>query len=358
MHGVEETMDVAALLASRGDDAPSGENLEYDMDFISLELAAAPGEERQAGDEILPADDPDWADVRDKALVVLERSHDLRAACYLAPALLATEGLTGLAEAIAYIRGCVEDYWDTCHPQLDADDDNDPTMRVNAVQNLSTPVGGQSSEPPVLRLLRQAPLSESRAFGRFGLRDIQSANGEVPPPKGADAPDPGAIAAAFQDSDPAILAERLAAARQVLADVKAIDARFNSEIPGRGPNFDAMLKMLQQVVKQLADHAPGNAAAAEDAADDVPAAPSGGSTGAVARPSGGGGGTGSIAGSRDVIAALDRILAYYEANEPSSPLPIILKRAKRLVGADFITIMKDLAPQGMESVTMIGGEEE
>ena len=49
-------MDVQAYLASRGEDAPSGDNLEYDMDFINLELAAAPGVERQAapGGENLP----------------------------------------------------------------------------------------------------------------------------------------------------------------------------------------------------------------------------------------------------------------------------------------------------------------
>ena len=36
---------------------------------------------------------------------------------------------------------------------------------------------------------------------------------------------------------------------------------------------------------------------------------------------------------------------------------MILNRAKRLVGADFMTIMKDLAPQGVNDVTVICGEE-
>jgi type VI secretion system protein ImpA len=36
-------------------------------------------------------------------------------------------------------------------------------------------------------------------------------------------------------------------------------------------------------------------------------------------------------------------------------VPIILERAKRLVGADFLTIMKDLAPDGLVSVMNIGG---
>ncbi len=39
-------------------------------------------------------------------------------------------------------------------------------------------------------------------------------------------------------------------------------------------------------------------------------------------------------------------MGYYARQEPSRPVPILLTRAKRLVGADFMTIMKDMAPQG------------
>ena len=72
-------MNLDALLGVREGDDPSGENLEYDSDFIQMEIASAPGQERQAGDEILAAADPDFADVVAKALAIMERSHDLRA---------------------------------------------------------------------------------------------------------------------------------------------------------------------------------------------------------------------------------------------------------------------------------------
>ncbi|MCR8723323.1 type VI secretion system protein TssA [Frigidibacter sp. ROC022] len=345
-------MDLQALLASHGDDAPSGENLEYDMDFINLELAAAPGEERQAGDEILPAEDPDWGDVKEKALTVMERSHDLRAANYLAQAILHTDGLSGFVEVTAYIRGCLEDFWDTCHPELDAEDDNDPTARINAMQALGAPEA-------VVRSLRQTPLTESRGFGRFGLRELQYASGESQPPKDATVPDGGEISAAFQDSDQAVLAEKLAAAREALANVKAIEAKFAEETPGRGPNLDLLIKTLQQIINALNDNVAAPEAA-EDAGGDAEgfdAAAEGEGGAAPAAGGGGGGGVGAINSPGDVTKTLDKLLAYYERAEPSSPVPIILKRAKRLVGADFMTIIKDLAPQGMDSVTMIGGED-
>lgn len=339
-------MDLQALLSSRGDDAPSGENLEYDMDFISLDLAAQPGEEVQKGDEILPAEDPDWADVKEKALVVLERSHDLRAAVHLAQAVLYIDGLQGFAETTAYIRGLVEQYWDTFHPMLDAEDDNDPTARVNAAQNLA---GSQS----VIRALRRTPLADSRGFGRASLRDIQSASGEAP---AGDGPDSGQISAAFQDTDPALLAARLAAAREAQANVIAIDAAFSNQLPGQGPDYDDLIKTLKLVTKTLADKAGGDDADA-GGGDDAGDSDGGGDAGG-APSGGGGGGSGAVNSLRDVHAAIDRIMAFYARQEPSSPVPVLLTRAKKLVGADFMTIMKDMAPKGLDNVKLIGGLED
>ena len=125
-------MDPAVLLQPKEEDAPSGANLEYDPAFTDMELAAQPGEETVIGDERTEATDPDYREVAVKATEVLERSHDLRAAVFLADALLQSEGLSGFADVTTFMRGCLEQYWDTCHPELD-EDDGDPIMRINAV---------------------------------------------------------------------------------------------------------------------------------------------------------------------------------------------------------------------------------
>lgn len=109
-------MDLSSLLEARDGDGPSGGNLEYDFDFTQLLIAAQPGEERQAGTEFIAASGPDHRDVRTRALAILERSHDLRAAVILAAAALNTDGLAAFVEVLAYIRGCLESLWDTCHP--------------------------------------------------------------------------------------------------------------------------------------------------------------------------------------------------------------------------------------------------
>ena len=63
----------------------------------------------------------------------------------------------------------------------------------------------------------------------------------------------------------------------------------------------------------------------------------------------------SIQTRADVIKALDLICDYYRGNEPSSPVPLILQRAQRLVDKDFITIMTDLTPNALAQLQIITG---
>lgn len=344
-----QCMDPAVLLQSKGDDAPSGDNLEYDPVFTEMELAALPKEETQIGEEITEAADPDYAEVIEKALDVLARSHDLRAAVFLADAILHTEGLTGFAKATTYIRGCLEEFWETCHPELDEEDDNDPTMRINAV-------AGLAGADTVLRSLRRTALTDSRSFGRLSLRDIEIAEGAIAPAADTEhVADAASVNAAFKDTDAETLAALMQAAQTAREDVKAIDAVFSEQTPGQGPDLDPLTKTLLAIERRLADFA--GVAPSEDAGqdDDLSAsAPAGGGAG-------GGGGAQSVGGinsPQDVANALERIIAYYQRNEPSSPLPILLERAKRLVNADFMTIVRDMAPDGVGNVNLIGGIEE
>jgi type VI secretion system protein ImpA len=54
---------------------------------------------------------------------------------------------------------------------------------------------------------------------------------------------------------------------------------------------------------------------------------------------------------------IDRICAYYERYEPSSPVPLLLQRARRLVDKNFMEILQDLAPEGMSQARQVGGIE-
>ena len=340
-------MDVDALLQSHGEDAPSGEDLEYDPVFTEMEIAAQPGEERQVGDEIIVAEDPDYKEVAAKAQDIMGRSHDLRAGIFMAEAQLRLKGFVGFASATSYIAGCLSQYWDSCHPQLDEDDDNDPTMRINAILTLA-------DQNRILRGVRRAPLTKSKMFGMMTLRGIAVADGEMTPPADMDnVPDQAAVAAAFQDTDEDDLREISAAVAQSLANVEAISAAFDEHTPGQGPDLDPLLKNLRTANSRISGAlgepamAPdGSVEGEEDAGDG--AAAGGAPAAAPAVP-------GAINNQNDVHNAIDRIVAYYERTEPSSPVPMLLLRAKKLVGADFMTVVQNISPGGMEMVRLVGG---
>lgn len=65
--------------------------------------------------------------------------------------------------------------------------------------------------------------------------------------------------------------------------------------------------------------------------------------------------SGEIKNNEDVIRMLDKICDYYAKYEPSSPLPLLLQRAKRLVRKDFLEILKDIAPDGLTQAGRVTG---
>ena len=52
---------------------------------------------------------------------------------------------------------------------------------------------------------------------------------------------------------------------------------------------------------------------------------------------------------------IDKVCLYFERNEPSSPVPLLLQRAKRLISKDFLEILRDLTPDGVSQAELIGG---
>ena len=57
----------------------------------------------------------------------------------------------------------------------------------------------------------------------------------------------------------------------------------------------------------------------------------------------------------DVRQMLDRLCEYYQRNEPSSPVPLLLRRARRLVGLGFADLMRDLSPDAIPQIEKISG---
>ena len=345
-------VDVAALLEPVSEDAPCGPSVEYDDRFIELEKAArgVAREEDANGKVIREAQPPDWPEAERAALELCAKSKDLRVAIYLARARLALDGLPGFGEGLDLIGGYLKDFWPSVHPQLDAADDNDPSIRVNTLVALC-------HNETVLRELRLAPLTQSRQFGRISLRDCAVAAGTIPPPpvRSGDErlPDSSRIEAAFADTPIEVLEQFRNAAAAALERLGAIDGTLTEHLgAGNGPDFTPLEKQIGEIKGVLDKEV-------EKRGGSAVAAPADGETETAAqasRPSGSVMGSGGPVRSRDdVLLLLDRICRYYSDYEPSSPVPLILNRTKRLVTMNFLDILKDLTPGGVQEFGVIAG---
>jgi type VI secretion system protein ImpA len=200
-------------------------------------------------------------------------------------------------------------------------------------------------------------------MGRFGLRDIQIASGELPAPKDGKTPppEPQIIDAAFQDAALEQLQTVASAIGQSLETLTAIDATLLDRVgPEASPDLAALTDLITAAQKTIAPHLSQRleSAAPEDEVES--SAPEtenamGDPSTTVKTPTPAG--LKAINSRGDVIKAIDLICAYYAQHEPSSPIPILLERAKRLVAKDFMAILRDLAPEGIAQLEMIRGPE-
>lgn len=340
-----------SLLQPVSADAPCGTDLEYDPAFLELERASESKPEQQMGSTIVPAQDPDWKDVANRALPLFGKTKDVRIAVKVTRALMHTEGLSGFADGLALMRGIVETFWDGFYPKLDPEEGNDPTFRVNILMSLC-------DGPMFIDRLRTIPLVSARSFGRFSLRDMAIASGELPPPAGTEAPSSSAIDGAFNESALEELQATANALHAAQESLKAIEAFVADKVgASNGTNFAKLTDLLRSAEKIMATRLAQRGVGAEAATTE------GGSADATAGgapgdgPARGPSMAGEINSRDDVIRVLDKICAYYERVEPSSPIPILLQRSKRLVSASFLDIVRDLAPDGLTQVENIRGKD-
>jgi type VI secretion system protein ImpA len=117
-------------------------------------------------------------------------------------------------------------------------------------------------------------------------------------------------------------------------------------------SLDGLIKALKRVRDFVQGRQPDAEVAdvAGVAADNAGVSAGGGGSGRAGAPI-----SGEIASRDDVSRMIDKICAYYAKYEPSSPVPILLQRAKRLVPKSFIEIMEDLTPDGLAQLQVISG---
>ena len=334
------------------DDLPCGEDLEYDPVFQEMEVMMQTTAEQEFGDTIIPGTGPDWKGVAEQVDDLNKRTRDLRVLTNGALADLSTKGPKAFSESLASLNACMEKFWDSIYPQLDADDDDDATMRLNCLQILN-------DYEMVSFGLERAPLIQVKGLGSFSLRDIELAEGKTKPVGDEKAQDIGLIQGAFGNADVDVLTALGEGVKGSIAQLKRTGELWN-KLAKNAPaiNFDEILRVLDEIRQAMNKYAPAAVVAAEAApAEADEAAQEQGSDGSVSGANMSGPiMSGAINSRTDVINMIDKICEYYSTHEPSSPIPLLLRRAQRLVPKSFVEILEDLAPDGIAQLKIVSGK--
>ncbi len=326
-------LDVEALLNPITGASPAGDDLGYDPQFASMEQAGAGKPESQYGDKVFAAEPPDWPAVHEHALALAQRTRDVRVAVWLVRCGARQHGLGGVEQGLRLVHGLLERQWDSVHPQLDASDNNDPTMRLNALAPLTR-------AEAALADLRAASLAAVR--GSLTVRDLELGLGLAAASAGETVPTEAGVLQALQDllaQHPRIAESALAAQRSAEAIAALLVARVGHE---RATDLDAITKLLRAVAGAIA-----RAQGVVEPAAGVEGAP--GAPGAAA--------AGGIRTRADAVRELERVCDWLERNEPSNPAPLLIRRAQRLMNKSFLEIVRDLAPEGVTQIELIAGSQ-
>jgi type VI secretion system protein ImpA len=333
--------ELGALLEPISESAESGADLDGTLELSAFEMTVREPEAPSiAGVEW--QDERDWRAIESTALKLLAKSKDLRIAVQLARARCQTQGLPAFCDVVRFICELAQRHWTSVYPRLDAEG-AEPTARLNALEELTS--------PPLLDQLRRARLAVVPGLGPVTIKEaIASTIG--------GSKDAKRVRAVLDALGPDAVEQHLAqlrATREALAQLGAFvleqsktAVRIKQLVAPKGER-PAILDVLETLFAEAQQrHAALSVAAAGGAAADAVAATGSANAMPGAHP-------GVIASRSDVIATLDRVCDYYTATEPSSPVPLLLRRAQRLVPMDFLALVRDLAQERVVDIAKTAG---
>ncbi|WP_144159875.1 type VI secretion system protein TssA [Paraburkholderia sp. BCC1885] len=329
-------------LAPISADAACGADLEYDPEYVVLSARTVQQPDAQYGNFVGSPEPVAWGDIDRDCRRLMLRSKDIRLAVLFTRARTRLAGSAGFMEGMSLLASWLDTYPDAIHPQLAVDADRDAALeiRANALQALTDTDG-------LLSDLREIPLVKSTAT-RLQVRDVERAFAR---PRAADALSHDSVSQQLDDlraQTPAVLS----GFDRALASLEAIEGWCKQHLDSFAPDLSALSRLLRLLARpaesaavpnEVLEHAVVEDAGVTDAhascddtivehiavASEIPEPDQFTRSTRVA--------------SDDRQAALQRIREarhWFETHEPSSPIPLLLKRAEQFVGKRYAEIVR------------------
>jgi type VI secretion system protein ImpA len=319
------------LLEAIAAEHPCGESLEDTQLLASFDAYGLFGRSAPLSAEI------EWREIRDRSIEALAKSKDFRLLTHLASAVARTDGFTAFVETLTIGARWLELWIDAVFPLVD----EDGILRRSALN-------GFADRMAMVDGVRRAPILTHRQLGSVSIRDIEIVTGHLIPAESetgtvTEAQLEGLFAATPVEDLRALHDQLNEAVASLKSMEQAVSVRSGAQA---APDFGALAVPLARTLKRVADHlstradalaTPGAAASGEAAAVTAVAA------------------IGTVRNRQDATRALDAVAAFFRTNEPSSPIPLLIERAKRLVAKDFLEVLAELAPEALAPAKAASG---
>jgi type VI secretion system protein ImpA len=320
------SIDTEALLRPLSDAEPCGTNLEDTQQMAAIDAFRIFGQSTPLKPET------DWRAIREASLEALATSKDFRLLAHLAGAGVRLDGLQSLIDALTVASRWLSEHFDTVYPRVD----EDAVLRKNALNYFADRMA-------IIDAVRRVPLVRNQQLGSFNLRHLEIVAGQLTAAEeDGPAPTEAQINGAFTGAPQEELKLLAASLETGIAAIKSITAIMVEKqgvqaAPDTGPLSETLARMQQAVVPHIRVPVEEGAAGSE-----------GGAAGEISIP-------GQIRSREDAIRSLDAISDFFRRVEPSSPVPLFVDRAKRLIARDFLELLAELAPDSLSAVKHVGG---
>ncbi|MDR1967502.1 MAG: type VI secretion system protein TssA [Burkholderiaceae bacterium] len=318
---------------------PAGPDMQYAPEFAELEVAATGTSEQEYGDVLIAAKGPDWRQVFELAAKLSRQTHDLRVLLLMSRALTRLHGLPGLLSGLQALNGVLRHQWDHVHPQLAVDGIDDPHVRFGVLSEFAAPDGlaGDARQaiafPTPLGELTVRDLERLAEQGGVELNGITISRDQIDE----------MVRDLRRSGEAAVLDLPSRLVELLNGLLRHIEERAGSEFT---PDWANLKRSLERASSVLGD----SALAATDESPEGTDASSPASAASMAA-------LGALNSRADVVRAMDAICAYLERHEPTNPAPLLVRRARRLMTMNFLDIIKDMSPDGINQVLLIAGSE-
>ncbi|NQY36791.1 MAG: type VI secretion system protein TssA [Alteromonadaceae bacterium] len=348
-------MDYDQLISSEVSDVDvCGVNLEDDSSFQNYFFEAEGTPERFDGQKTIPAEPPEWRTIKKQAVSYMKQTRDLKLISIMAQSVLNTEGLLKFEQCLSGILGLVTNQWTEVFPSLD-EDDGDPLERISALGHLS-------DQNYVISVLKDTVIAESKVFGKVTLRLIDRANDNSATKTDSDL-DLSQIRAIFTECNDGVT-DTYNSINLCLSNFESINQVFVEQAGNNyNVNFDNVCKTLTHLAETLEKYGNVQSQIIEesveteagqteqvDGENKTPVTNQTSSNTASIQSAGM-----KLTSRQDVEKCFDIICDYYKQYEPSSPIPVLINRSKKLVHMNFFDIVKEILPDSLDQINKLGG---